>query len=177
LRIDYGGLVSVYGVPVRHGDFTFMPADVALEGTSFSLDYPLEDHNGVKPFELRHAISEAIDAAWVRARIPSLFGNTPETSEAEKSLLYAGFVAVDVDCAAGYPFVCTDHYGRSALMFSDDGPEEPVKRSIARAFWSVLLQEPVELTDFEERIYHPGASIWLTYGCESGRVYCDEADE
>lgn len=154
-----------------------MPADVALEGTSFSLGYRLEDHENNKPAELQHAIEEDIDAAWVRARIPSVFGYTPDAAEVEKALLYCGFVAVNAERTVGYPFVCTDHYGRSALMFSDDGPDEPVKRSIAQAFWGVLLENPEQLTDFEERVYHPGASVWLSYGCERGRVYCDESDE
>lgn len=63
------------------------------------------------------------------------------------------------------------------MFFSDDGPEEHVKRSIAAGFWGVLAQEPEDVTDFDERVYHPGAGVWLNYGCKDGHLYCDESDE
>jgi hypothetical protein len=62
-------------------------------------------------------------------------------------------------------------------MFSDVGPEEIVKQSISNAFWQALVQEPDDLTDLEQRVHHPGAMVWLTYGCDFGRVYCDESEE
>jgi hypothetical protein len=76
-----------------------------------------------------------------------------------------------------YPFICTDHYGRSALMFSDEGPAEAMRRSIASAFWELLLQVPEDLADFEHRVYHSGAGVWLAYGCKFGHVYCEESQE
>lgn len=155
-----------------------MPAYVELDGDSFRLCYRLSDHLGSQvPPVLRYPVKQGFDAAWVSARIPSLFGFTPEPAEVEKALLYVGFAAVPTDGAICYPFLCSDHYGKSALMFSDAGPEETVKQSIATAFWEALVQEPDDITDFEQRVYHPGAMVWLTYGCDSGRVYCDESEE
>jgi hypothetical protein len=178
MDVLHGVLLNIYGTPVQGNGFTFMPADVALAGDAFSLEFRLCDHlEGRLPPALGIPVKEGIDAAWVRARIPGTFGFTPEPAETEKALLYAGFVAVTEDRSVSYPFVCTDHYGRSALMFSEQGPEEAVKRTIAAAFWDVLAREPDELTDFEERVYHPGAGVWLSYGCELGRVYCDETEE
>jgi hypothetical protein len=155
-----------------------MPAYVELDGGSFSLGYRLCDHLGSQvPPVLRFPVKEGFDVAWVRARIPRLFGFTPEPSEVEKALLYVGFAAVTTDGSVCFPFFCSDHYGKSALMFSDAGPAEIVKLSIANAFWETLVQEPDDLTDFEQRVYHPGAMVWLTYGCDAGRVYCDESEE
>ena len=81
------------------------------------------------------------------------------------------------DGESAFPFVCTDHYGKTALMFSDEGPEQSTKQRIATAFWNLLCQDPEDLADFQTRIYHPGTGVWLTYGCEDGRVYCDESED
>jgi hypothetical protein len=70
-----------------------------------------------------------------------------------------------------------DHYGKSALMFSDDVPEESIKRSIAAGFWGLLMRGSEDLTDFAERVPHPDAIAGLEYGRESGRVYCEESHE
>lgn len=176
MEIRHGTLLDVHGLPANHAGFTFMAALVEIDGRRFSLDYRLEDHLGTHaPLVLRHAVDHHCDAAWVRARIPHVFGFTPGLAEVEKALLDVGFVAVSEDYQTGYPFVCTDHYGRSGLGFSDEGPEESVKRAIAGAFWGLLIRDPEDLVDFEQKVYHPGAGLWLNYGCESGRVYCDES--
>jgi hypothetical protein len=147
-----------------------MPAYVELDGRSCSFEYRLCDHVGFHgPSVLRYPVEHGFDAAWVRARIPGLFGFTPEPAEFEKALLHVGFAAVTNDGATCYPFFCSDHYGKSALMFSDAAPEEIVKKPIANAFWESLLREPEDLADFEQRVH------WLNYGCKSGRVYCDES--
>ena len=125
MNVRFGALSNVYGKPAQRDGYSFMPANVELDGSSFSLDYRLSDQFGdLLPPALRSPISEGIDAAWVRARIPNIFGFTPDPAEIEKSLLYSGFVAVTEDRSVCYPFLCTDHYGRAALMFSNDGPEE-----------------------------------------------------
>jgi hypothetical protein len=155
-----------------------MPADMKLDGGSCTLDYPLQDHLGAHgPLIVRLAVSQQCDAAWVRARIPRVFGFTPGLAEIEKALLHAAFVAVPQDNRTGYPFICNDHYGRSALGFSDDGPEESVQRAIADAFWGLLLRDPEDLADFEQKVFHPGAGLWRDYGCASGLVYCEESPD
>jgi hypothetical protein len=178
VEVRHGVLLNVFGTPARCGSYTIMPSDSKLNGRSFRTDYRLCDHFDVPvPSVLRYPVDQGFDAAWVRARLPSVFGFTPEPTEVEKTLLCVGFAAVTEGGSICYPFICTDHYGRSALMFSDEGPEEAVKRSIADAFWGALVQYPDDLTDFEERVYHPGAMVWLNYGCESGHLYCEESKE
>jgi hypothetical protein len=176
VEVRHGTLLNVFGKPAKHAGYTFMPAYVELDETSFSHDYRLSDHvSGREAPALRFPVEHGFDAAWVRARIPSVFGFTPEKAEVEKALLYVGLVAVPEGEAVCYPFICTDHYGRSALMFSDDGPEEAVKRSIAAGFWGLLMQNSEDVTDFVERVNGPMG--WLNYGCEAGRVYCEESLE
>jgi hypothetical protein len=155
-----------------------MPAEVELEGVGFRPDYSLRDHLGADvPSVLSEAIEYGFDVAWVRGRFPCLFGFTPDPAEIEKSLLYSGFAAVTDNGAVCFPFVCTDHYGKTALGFSDDGPLEATKRSIANAFWDALLEHAEDLADFQARVYHIGAMVWLNYGCDAGRPYCEESQE
>ncbi len=64
---------------------------------------------------------------WVSARIPSLHfklapGQPRSRREREKALLYIRFAAVPTDGAiCTYPFLYSDHYVKSALMFGDTG--------------------------------------------------------
>jgi hypothetical protein len=55
-------------------------------------------------------------------------------------------------------------------MFSESGLAEATQASVASSFWDLLLLHPEELADFEQRVYHPGAGIWMTFGCDSGRI-------
>jgi hypothetical protein len=122
-------------------------------------------------------IEQQYDAAWVRARLPRVFAFTPELSGVEKSLLDAGFVAVAAGTSIGFPFVCTDNCGRTGLMFSSDGPDQDIQAKIAAAFWSLLLQSPDDLADFEATVYHPGAGVWMHFGCKNGEPSYDEFEE
>ena len=178
MEIRYGTLLNVHGLPAKHAGFTMTPADIELDGDSFSLDYRLEDQPGAKgPLIIRLAIRHRCEAAWVRARIPKVFGFTPRPAEVEKALIDVGFVAVADDHPTGYPFLCTDYYGRAALGFSNRGPENPLKRAIADAFWELLIQEPDDLAAFEQKVYHPGRGLWLNYACSMGRVSCEESGD
>src|SRR4051794_3954239 len=85
VEVRHGTLLNVYGRPVRHGGYTFMPADVALDGGSFSFDYRLGDHLSASvPLLLRRPVKDGFDAASVRARIPGLFSFTPDVAEVKK---------------------------------------------------------------------------------------------
>lgn len=171
IRVEFGTLIDVFGMPATHGRFKFIPAAVELVGNSFSMSFRLRDSVGEPlPSVLAHPIEHQYEAAWVRGRLPCVFKFTPELSEGEKCLLYVGLVAVAVtkEGMVGLPFVCTDYYGNVGLMFSSDGPSHDIQAEIAAAFWSLLLQTSEELADFEEAVYHPGAGIWMHYGCEDG---------
>jgi hypothetical protein len=95
----------------------------------------------------------------------------------EKALLSAGFVAVADGQTEGVAFECSDYYGETSLMFSDEETDEPAKQRIADAFWGVLLSAPDDLEDFEASVVHLGAPVTLNFGCENGEPYCRETPD
>lgn len=108
---------------------------VELNGDSFSTGFVLRDAAGPHPPAiLARPIEQQYDAAWVRARLPRIFGFTPDVAEIEKRLLDVGFVAVPFGNSVGFPFVCNDYYGRTGLMFSPEGPDADSQARIAAAF-------------------------------------------
>ena len=178
MKVRHATLLNVFGRPAKHGGVTIVPADVSLAGKSFRTSFPLAELTADRiPPVLKRPIQEGFDAAWVRARLPHVFGFTPEPSEAEKTLLGSGFVAVVDGETEGVPFECSDYYGKTSLMFSDDETDEAAKERAATAFWGVLLSEPDELEDFETSVPHFGASVMLHFGCEDGEPYCRETPE
>lgn len=178
MRVQFGELQNIFGKPATHCGFTFVPSAVELSGNGFSTDFQLRDVAwGRPPAILDRPIEQQYDAAWVRARLPRVFAFTPELSGVEKSLLDAGFVAVAAGTSIGFPFVCTDNCGRTGLMFSSDGPDQDIQAKIAAAFWSLLLQSPDDLADFEATVYHPGAGVWMHFGCKNGEPSYDEFEE
>jgi hypothetical protein len=178
MRIQFGTVQNVFGKPATHDGFTFVPAEFELDGNGFSTNYYLRDLVGEHPPAiLARPIEQQYDAAWVRARLPRVFGITPALSEVEKSLLDVGFVAAAVRSSVGFPFICTDSYGRTGLMFSSDGPDQDTQAKIAAAFWSLLLRAPNDVADFEATVYHPGAGIWMHFGCQDGHPSYSESED
>jgi len=178
VRVQFGTLLNVFGKPATHGDFTFVPAAVELNGNGFSTDFYLRDSAGERPPPiLARPIEQQYDAAWVRARLPRVFEFTPELSEVEKSLLDCGFVAVAAGTSVGFPFVCADYHGRTGIMFSPEGPAQDTQTKIAGAFWSLLLQSPDDVADFEARVYHPGAGVWMRFCCKDGEPCYEESED
>lgn len=172
--IRSGELIDVYGRSAKSREMTFVPARVRLNGTMFDFECYFDEHHTFP----RDVIPQHADAAFVRARIPRIFGYTPIYDEdQEKSLLSEGFIAVLGDGKTAIPFECTDVYGRTSLMFSDEGPEDSVKSEIADALWELIAAETDQLDDFEQRVFHPGACIWMNFGCKNSEVYYDESDE
>jgi hypothetical protein len=140
-----------------------------------SISFPLREAVGERPAAiLARAIAERYDAAWVRARIPQVFGFVPDAADGEKSLLDIGFVAVKADSLVGTPFICSDHYGRTGILFSPAGPDQATQAEIAGSFWSLLLRDPEDLADFDTKVYHLGAGVWLHFGCTDGEPFCEE---
>jgi len=135
MNVEFGVLQNVFGRPATHSGFTFMGAAVELNGNGLSIELFLRDFARERlPAILARPIKHDYDAAWVRARLPHVFGLTPDLSQVEKSLLFVGFVAVAGGGSLALPFVCTDYYGRSGIMFSPEGPDEATKKKIASAF-------------------------------------------
>src|SRR5262249_55931887 len=146
--------------------WSFLPCIGTLAGHSFRGSHWLSDHVDVAdtPAALRRALASGWDAAWVRARLPRAFAYEPAVPEVEKALLSECFVASVGDDA--FLFECSDHYGRTGLFFSPEGPDDAARDAIARAFWHVFLRDPDNLADFEARVFHPGAGVWLDYVCK-----------
>jgi hypothetical protein len=156
MRIEFGTLQDVCGKAVVHGGYTFVPAEVKLAGNGFSHGFHLRDAVGAPPPAiLANPIEAQYDAAWVRARLPRVFGFIPGDSDVEK----------------------TDYYGRTGLMFSPEGPDTETQTKIANTFWSLLLQNPSDLSDFESTVFHPGACIWMHYSCKNGELEYSESEE
>jgi hypothetical protein len=180
MEIRYGKLNRTLGVAVRIGRWSLMAADVSLEAGGVLAAFPVAEYcetNGCGSPMLLKAIEGRCDAAWVRARIPAVFGFTPPLAQVEKALLDVGFIAIDMETSPleAIPFSCTDYYGRTRLEFADDDDDR--SSEVALAFWSALLAKPEVLHDFEERVPHLGASVTLVFGCRDGHVFYDEEPE
>jgi hypothetical protein len=176
MQVRFGSLDELLGRRVAEGDWTFIACVGKPDGTSFSFTHQLAEHTEASqaPLSLRDPLVEGYAAAWVRGRLPIVFGHEPAPPEVEKTLLHETFAAARGGEA--FVFHCADHYGRTALLFSDDGPAEPTKDAIAAAFWRVLLKDPEDLANFRLRVFHPGAGVWLEYACEQGVVSRTESD-
>jgi len=178
MHVRHATLHNVIGRPARQAGWTIVPAEVELAGSSFSPSFPLAELPPDRiPPVLRRPVASGYDAAWVRARLPHAFGISPEAPDIEKTLLLAGFVAVAEGQSEALAFECSDYYGRTSLMFSDDETDETAKAQVAQAFWDILLAEPDELEDFEARVLHLGAPVSLCFGCKHGEPYCDEEED
>ncbi len=178
MRVRNAKLHDVVGRPAKQAGFTIVPAQVELDGMMFQPSFCLNELASERiPPVLRVPIEQQFDVAWVRARLPVVFGLTPEPSEIEKTFLNHGFVAVPEGSDEGVAFECSDYYGKTSLTFSDAEVDESLKARAADAFWALLLSEPDALADFTGRSYHDGAGVWLNYGCVNGEPFCDESDD
>jgi hypothetical protein len=171
---------NVLGPPATFGGFTFQPAELPAAARSGPLAFPLHDFAGQPPpAVLQLAFERQYDAAWVRARLPRVFGFTPVfVEEAESALLDVGFVAQSLGEAEVKPFVCADSHGRAHLGFPvHNGADGPLRKRIAQAFWGLLLAQPDDLADFEQMVYHEPTEIWLRLGCLHGMLYCEASED
>ena len=151
-----------------------MVATVELEGTSFHPSFPFADSVDKSSVDTRLAdlLIQNLDAIWVRARLKSIFGiaSAPEDARIEKSLSSYTFIAIrdsSEDDSIAIPFECFDDYGRTSLFFSPNEADLGLKASVARAFWQ-FVASAADLADFEDRAFHPGVGIWMSYGCKDG---------
>lgn len=98
--------------------------------------------------------------AWVRARIPAIFGYQPPRAQfiRKPEVLGISFLAVppwdkpeDIRIV---PFTCTSwDYREPGLVFRSTEENGDAKRRIAEAFWDLLTCRPLDLHPFEEFIY------------------------
>lgn len=180
-NIRHGQFHDVDGRPQRHNEITFVPARVTLNGTWFQSVFDLaETVTDLSP-DTKAIVHPGDDAPWVLGRLMRLFGTQriPEEDRAEKSCFSASFLAVlhGRDNLA-LPFECSDYYGKSTLTFStDDPPDKDTQETIAKTFWGLLLTDPSELEDYEDRMYHSGAGVWIRFGIENGEPFMIEESD
>ena len=143
-------------------------AVVKIEESTCSTEQHFRDH---PEFNRANAIPY-YDVAFIRARIPRVFGYTPQAAEGEKTFLYDGFVAVNTKGKC-IPFNCTDFRGRTGLEFSSLVPDD-LKVGIASRFWALFLANSDDVEDFEFRVEQYGFDPLVTLGCRNGEVYAEE---
>ncbi|WP_442509505.1 hypothetical protein SH528x_001081 [Novipirellula sp. SH528] len=177
--IRYGELIDVIGSPVRFQDVTFVPASTKLAGTSFSVQFNLLDWARDQNQRLPAIVHGDENAAWFLGRLMHLFNtaNVAEDERMEKTCFDVSFVAVLHNASnIAVPFDCSDHYGRTSLMFSsDDEPPLELRSEIANAFFGLMLDEPDSLIDYDNRLFHSGAGFWIEFGVSQGEPYFDES--
>jgi len=171
VRVQFGDFEDMFGSPGRAENFTFVPATVRLHGDHPPAAHSLQEAVGPNPPAiLVEPLREGFEAAWVRGRIPLVFGFEPDAPGDESSLLYATFLAIETESPFAYPFHCTDAAGRASLIFSPAGPDVETQRRVAAAFWSVLLHKPADLADFESKRFDPKQGRWQTFACVGGDI-------
>jgi hypothetical protein len=178
MRVRHSKLRDIIGRRAMFGGYTFVPAELELDGVVFQRSFHLSELSRDRiPPVLRVPLEWRYDVAWVRARLPDAFGISPEPTELEKAFLYVGFVAVRDGSDEGIAFELSDYYGRTSLTFSPSESDEAMKQEVANAFWGLLLADPNALADFEGRAFHVGAGVWMTFGCDGGEPYYHESED
>jgi hypothetical protein len=184
MQLRHGKLLSVQSQAVLSHGWWFVVAAIELEGTFFETSFPFADTVDRSSADARLAdlLDDKLDAIWVRARLKSIFGvdSAPETVRIEKSLSSYSFVAVGdngQEDGVAVPFECSDYYGRTGLYFSPHKGDANLKASVASTFWQLIGGE-ARLADFEDRAFHSGAGVWMSYGCKgSEAIYIEEEDD
>ena len=120
MKVRHAKLLDVIGRAEKWAGLTFVPAEVSLDGSSFSPSFPLAAAllERVPPILLA-AVAGQYDAAWVVGRLPRAFAVKPDLNPCEKTLFQAGFVALPDGSDEALAFYCCDFYGETSLMFSE----------------------------------------------------------
>jgi hypothetical protein len=180
-QIRHGQFHDVDGPSRRHNNVTFVPARITLNGDWFESAFDLADWMKDAPTGAAAIVRPGDDAPWVLGRLMRLFATQPgpEDERPEKSCFFASFLAVlHGNGNLAVPFECSDYYGKSALTFSTDDPPAPeIQEHIARAFWDLLLSEPTDVADYENKMYHSGAGVWIRFGIEDGEPFMIEVPD
>lgn len=180
LQIQFGTLNGVLGPAVAHNGITFVPAAVDFSG--YENGPTLAEALAKAEATIRAIVNPGEDAPWASGRIQRVFQQRqiPEDERGEKCCTLFTFLAVivDRDSIVGIPFVCTDHYGESILLFGDDPPPDAeTMQSVANAFWSLLLSKPNDLADYSDRMEHLGAGVTIEFGVDDGVPFMREISE
>src|SRR5215468_8648056 len=118
-----GTLLDVIGPGRAWGCFNFVPAEIKLNGNSYSSECYFRDHSSttaLKP-DLAQLVRFKQDAIWVASRIIAEFGVNPIVQDVEKKAISMGFAAVSTT-RSEFPailFYCEDYHLRTGLAFGD----------------------------------------------------------
>lgn len=180
IQIRFGTFHDVLGPGISNGDFTFVPAEVDFPG--YKNGPRLADAAASADAATRALIHPGEDAPWACGRIQRLFQQplVRDDDRGEKCCMCYPFLAVvkGDDSVIGIPFVCTDFYGESLVMFSNNPKlDGDTMQSIASAFWSLLLQDADELVDYQDRMEHLGAGVTIEFGVEDGEPFMRELND
>lgn len=180
IQIRSGKLNDVLGPAALHEGIAFVPADVEFSGyeNGPALAETLVDAEPA----VRAIVRPGEDAPWASGRIQRVFHQrqNPESERGEKCCMWFTFLAVIIKdgCALGIPFICTDDYGKTNLLFGDDPhPGAETMQTIANAFWSLLLASPGDLEDYIDRMEHLGAGVTIEFGVEDGEPFKREVPD
>jgi hypothetical protein len=127
------------------------------------------------------------DAPWVRGRLERVFGVSalPADEQGEKSCFCHELAVVYSEKGGGLASVvmlCCDYYGSSGVMFEDErSTRAPAisaedQRRVAAALWELLLEEPGDVPEYSDKMYHSGAGIWVKFGIRQGKPFMIEVD-
>ena len=177
-----GWLIDVIGRPVFSAGVCLIPALLEIDEPSRWPEYPLSELDSEIPTVSSLYWGDFGDVAWVRAKIPLVFGYTPihDAEECRLTLLDEGFLAVFPFAnkpAKAFPFACTDDIADNltGLIFSQRGPPRKTKAAIAKAFWSALLSGPRdELADFTATIVTDEGEVEMEIGRRRGNFFVCE---
>jgi len=165
-----GTLLDVIGPARAWGGFNFVPAQIKLNGNSYSSECYFRDHSStatLKP-DLAQLVQRKHDAIWVASRIIAEFGVNPIVQDVEKTAVRIGFAAVSTTRSElpATVFYCEDYHLRTGLAFGDCEPTSNIRNDIAQAFWNLLLKDADNTADFEAS--YVGATWVATFGCRGG---------
>lgn len=172
--IKHGWFHQILGQCAQNGGFVFIAllGDLGSEVEIISYQrvaedvmFPLSDYiEGQPPSILQRChdlFGESVNAVWVRARIPAIFGSNILISLSIPDYKYALIEQMFVACELGsngdwiaYPFICEDYNLRTGLRFYPDDSSTEIYERIAKAFWELLLLEPKRVCAFRDGYLH-----------------------
>lgn len=172
--IKHGWFHQILGQCAQNGGFVFIAllGDLGSELEIISYRrvgedpmFPLSDYIEGQPPSIVHRchdlFGESVNAVWVRARIPAIFGSNILISLSVPDYKYALIEQMFVACELGsngdwiaYPFICEDYNLRAGLRFYPDGSSTEIYECIAKAFWELLLLEPKRVCAFRDGYLH-----------------------
>lgn len=108
-----------------------------------------------------HLFTEPVNGVWVRARVPAIFGSNILFSQFVPDYKYGLIEQTFIACkqkskdeCVAYPFICEDYNLSTRLRFYPDDALIDTYKSIAKAFWELLLLEPERICAFCDGYLH-----------------------